>query len=188
MKTKDLTFSQLRIDHETYDTIEILTRHIHYWDFCKAFYNELQFKKIERLLDLFAYPLEEILAFDGYTPKDIHGLLATAKEYDLKFGEVPEWVIYYRKNSENFQVERFLNSKVLSVEYPFSRPSLNRKEWVFLREEFGVERVYQFLRIDRKKVSEVKYMGKKIIEALDYFIDRNEIDKLKIKGTNPKKL
>lgn len=188
MSHNNTLFNELEIDHKTYDTIELLATPIHKIDFGKAFYMELQKLDMYNLMDLFAMPIEDILRLNCYTAKEIHLLLELQNEHNLKFGDLPDWILHFKTNWKDYDVERFLHAKLYAVQWPFQSPSFNRKERILLKEEFGVERIYQLLRIDRQKVAEVKYTGKKILENLDFFIRNNDIEALKIKGTNPKNL
>lgn len=168
-----------------YDALQWLDRALTKSDLSLNFLRELRKHQIDRLAELFILPLDTILRLEGYKPADIHYLLDAAKLIGLQFGSLPEWYDEAGANNEKARLIRFLHLKLSQVPYSSSL-MLNYDQLAYLKEQ-GVERVYQFLLMNKSELHPGHKFNKKILDSYDIFIESNEqLEDLKI-TVNPAK-
>lgn len=119
-------------------------------------FENLQIDHNYYLYQILEKPLPLILKMKDYKSYDIHSLLSIAEELKIEFGILPDWVLQFKEDHNKNEVERFLHCKLWDLSYT-QRPSLGHKEYKILFDQFKVDRVYQFLRIDRQELAKVKY-------------------------------
>lgn len=168
-------------DHTRYDAVELLDKHLTKTDVSLNFLKELSREHdIQRLAELFILPLEVILSFKEYRPADIHYLLTTSKNAGIQFGSLPDWYAEAISKTDKAETLRFLHFRLNNIRWPYTSPTFNRDAITFLSER-GIDRVYQFLLINKDELTEsAGKLSKKVLDSYQFFIESNELDDLKI--------
>lgn len=158
--------------------LELLDRTLTKTDVSLNFLKELRKYQIDRLAELFILQMDAILLFETYKPTDIHFILNSAKQIGVQFGSLPEWYNGARAKNEKAKMIRFLHLKLTHVPYT-SALMLNYDQIAYLKAQ-GIERVYQFLLMNKSGLHSGHKFNKKILESNDNFLFHSELEDLKV--------